>query len=1247
MPLPLRVTVEHVMKLDARTLPKLLKQLLVAEAEAYGMAEPRIHVSEIVSAPDGGEDGRIVWAGDPHKTMYLPCADVRFQVKAKRMEPKKCAGELVKKERLTDIANQLVVHSATYIMFCNHPSNSLQTERREDAMFRAVSEITNKVDRCQFTYYGAERVVDWCNRYTSVCFWVRSMVGTGFRPFHSLCHLDGLASHANVPFYNDGTLQTFAKKLSSMLKSKRVAIRITGISGSGKTRRLLESFRRIRSMKALRDNTIYADASFHEETILSFVSSIRATDAIVVVDNCQPKFHQALENIATHRESNIRLITMDYDTSVSVGDASKRIPVERSSRKLINGMFQLMSLQVSKAEYERLVDFADGIPLMAVLLSNLYLSKGPAIVTDDVLVERLIHGRNRVDESLFQTAQLLSAFKTVGFNKKGASRDIELIAELTENLSSETIIKNIRTLTARDIIKHRDGQLEICPLPLALKLAIMQWKEWRHSGYMHISSDDTPDHLRISLVRQLAMLDKSDIAREVAGNVLNVFGRMRSAKLLGCSLNMMVLSYLCEVLPHDCLNLFERVFGRHTIREFRNLDGSWQHFYTVALSKLCCRKEIFYRAGALLFEHAICFVDDSVNHEDSPSSAFLSLFEVFNGATEAIPNDRLELLDRLQYNSAVDGKSLVIRALAIPLSLDRGRHRLPEVQGGGPFLRVWQPKVWSEIFRYQKKCLCRLLDIALSDDAEADKAYQAIEDSFSSMMSTIPGSLQQAIGKIFDNCGTLRMNLKIKIISYANTHHKINTAAHIRRVDKLLSYVAPEKLMDQIELFTNVETWEMQNLIQHSAGGHTSVKLESLESFVERIAINWAAHLPVIKQCLSGKQANAYKLGYELGIKIPERDIFAQAIMEAMRTMPNSERNPTLFCGILCAINKVEPLLACEIMDRVASDPDFIQDLSYYLGTIGISDNILKSIIRNLPKYPLLLIRSIAHNCNFYRVSPKIMARLADNLYTMDNDYMFCSAIFLFRYIDGDRDKLCALLSQVAYVARSFNPEMLELKKYDQMDYYYFAELLGYFIASNSDCKIACEVAESIMQRFVICLNSKLELHDYKQFFVPLLPCLVLHFPKVTWEILGDAIANESGCNWKIGLLMLNGNFRDILHMLPEDLLLSWCFAYPDVAPKFALTYLTALDEKADTIDAIQTNWAPAVRLLIDNFGYSNVALDGLSINIHSFFYVGNPVNHYKKYIAPLQELAGNSNPNVRSWADAELQDLMSKISKN
>ena len=137
-------------------------------------------------------------------------------------------------------------------------------------------------------------------------------------------------------FQLDDTIKSNISLIQSSINTEKV-IRITGHSGLGKTRLVLESFRETSLQKAI----VYLnlEGSLDITEIKNYILSYQdSQDGIIVIDNCDVKSHMILSGIAKPTGS-IKIITIGLDDSSSIQDL--KIKIERNKqRTLIKDIIQ-------------------------------------------------------------------------------------------------------------------------------------------------------------------------------------------------------------------------------------------------------------------------------------------------------------------------------------------------------------------------------------------------------------------------------------------------------------------------------------------------------------------------------------------------------------------------------------------------------------------------------------------------------------------------------------------------------------------------------------------------------------------------------------------------------------------------------------------------------------------------------------------------------------------------------------------
>ncbi|MBT2663082.1 hypothetical protein [Bacillus sp. ISL-45] len=166
----LRVDNTDIEKLSDRQLTELLSMLLYFEAEKWGISANSVGVALNITVPDGGEDGRIKWAGEIDKTNWLPKRFTLFQCKATDMPPSKCKDEILTSTReLKPMVKEVIEEEGAYILFHNQTLNEQQQQMRIDQFRKAIDESTLQVDSVSVCIhiYDAGKIAAWANESIS------------------------------------------------------------------------------------------------------------------------------------------------------------------------------------------------------------------------------------------------------------------------------------------------------------------------------------------------------------------------------------------------------------------------------------------------------------------------------------------------------------------------------------------------------------------------------------------------------------------------------------------------------------------------------------------------------------------------------------------------------------------------------------------------------------------------------------------------------------------------------------------------------------------------------------------------------------------------------------------------------------------------------------------------------------------------------------------------------------------------
>lgn len=249
MPGIFEITYSDVERLTDIQLTEVLIKLLYSEAGKNGIYANAVSGSLNLTVGDGGEDAHIRWDGGVERTDWLPNRYTLFQCKATNMPPATCKKEFLYKDendviKLKPQVDNVLSAGGTYILFYYKELNDWHIRPRINKFREALREAGKAyADTADIRIYDATKIANWANTFVAVKIQICTMLG---RPIP-----EAVLAWDDWEKYDDlltpyETSQLLNEKISALRNhftgAKRIA-RIVGLSGLGKTRLALETFR--------------------------------------------------------------------------------------------------------------------------------------------------------------------------------------------------------------------------------------------------------------------------------------------------------------------------------------------------------------------------------------------------------------------------------------------------------------------------------------------------------------------------------------------------------------------------------------------------------------------------------------------------------------------------------------------------------------------------------------------------------------------------------------------------------------------------------------------------------------------------------------------------------------------------------------------------------------------------------------------------------------------------------------------
>ena len=1231
-----RVESKDISGLNDLQLTKLLKLLLHLEARSSGIAERAVEVALNITVPDGGEDGRIQWSGDPPDTDYLPCQLVQFQNKATNMGPADCANEIQNRDgSMKQMVEDVLDNGGAYILFTNQELNTRQKIPIRIAKIREKLTELGKpyADTATIDIYDAAKIEGWVNKYVSAIVTVLNWVGRPLeRGLKTWNDWSQDREYQRFKFVADENRRIALESFKSLLKKQGKCARIIGLSGLGKTRLAFEIFRNLDKHDDLSERVVYIASA--NPSIVGLVSDWVqcGLEGIVVIDNCDISIHEKLRREVQRTDSKLSLLTLDYN--LERASKTEIVLIERLPDENIKEMLEPMYGE-KIPDLDRIVAFAQGFPQMAVLLVDARLDREPemgSLTDDDLAYKMLWGGRAPIakDEKILKGCALFDQF---GLDDE-ASPEYEFIARQIVEVDLDDFYDCIKRFEERGLMDRRGRYAKLVPKPLAIRLAAEWWRRTRPEKQIELIQSEFPGALVESFCNQISRLDFLPEVKSLTEELCGPQGPFGQAEVILSNRGSRLFRALVEVNPLATSKALSNVMQRLNDDELFEIDGDVRRNLVWALEKLCFYEICFEEATNSLL---LLASNENESWSNNATGIFKQLFRTFLSGTEAPPNLRLKVIDSALGSDKEPVRKLATEALEMAIDINGGTRTIgAEYQGSGEPLQEWRPKIWGDAFKYWEQALERLCNLVIEKDPLASLAKTSIANHIRGLM--IYGRvniLDRVIKRIVDQDGPLWPaaldSIKLSLSYEGNKMPNEGKA----KLKEWVSLLTPDDLADRLNILVTNPPYEHE---KDDDEKFVDIAAKNAKLLADELASDLDSLVSLIDNLLVGEQRQAYWFGKKL---IEAAGRWEPLLSEVISKVVNIEdSNINLLLGILNGIfnldisewnNIVEIFYNKEILNKyyanvLVTGKVTIEQLEC------VTELIDKNKIEPIAANTFLYGRPLDH-LNYIDVT-----QFVKNLASISENCLWIALDILSMYCHGDNEKWNNCKSTFKEIVVKLRLDR-DKKNQGQLEMHHWYDVVKKLLRDD-DKVFAIDITRQILTS---CTN-KLSYGDMWHYIQPIVRIIFQKHAKDVWPLFSEAIRNAVPLEEYrlIQLLGSGSSFKkkkpSVLSELPDEILTEWCLQNTETAPEFVAQ---TTDVLLETNDKYQIS--PRAQFLIDNFGDNEKVLSELSANLSSFGWTGSLVPYLHKEVEALKELKDHKNINVRNWVNRRL-DYLSKM---
>ncbi|GAJ51124.1 hypothetical protein ACW5WG_21265 [Aeromonas salmonicida] len=345
--------------------------------------------------------------------------------------------------------------------------------------------------------------------------------------------------------------------MRELIRSTNKAVRITGLSGVGKTR----------IVQALFDETVGTDAL--DRTIAVYVDTGESPDpsatamldrliaegrrAIMILDNCPSELHTLLASKVAAK-GTISLITVEYDIRDDKPQTTEVIQIEAIGPEVAEQLLLRRFPSIGRSNARRIAEFSDGNTRVSLAIAE-RVEEGESLaqLSHAQLFNRLFEQRNHPDDDLREQAEILSLVYSFSVSTaEEGQNELEVLGSIS-GYSANQLFRATSKLSDRHIVQKRAHWRAILPHAIANRLASSALDSIPVDQLRATFEAAGRQRLLMSFAHRLGLLHEHPVAKEIAECWLQPDGLLGRLTELS-DIYDKILNYIAPVAPEALLN---------------------------------------------------------------------------------------------------------------------------------------------------------------------------------------------------------------------------------------------------------------------------------------------------------------------------------------------------------------------------------------------------------------------------------------------------------------------------------------------------------------------------------------------------------------------------------------------------------------------------------------------------------------------------------------------------------------------
>jgi hypothetical protein len=934
-----KIEPDEIKLLKADTLVRLLHQLLLCEARAMELVSPGILVPYEITVPDGGSDGE--WKPKTNNAAFTPNQFIprnwtRYQCKAEHLTEGKCRSEIAPEDAKGNFnakarVKEVLQAGGCYAFFSNDhevkPSNDqdIDTIARDQLQKAGVTPAANAV----IEFFGCNRIAEWTNKFPAAVRYVREVTkGFGGVHYFTFGGWTKITDISGTFFVNEAITKKIETIRATLLAGKTRMIRVTGLSGVGKSRLVYEALKQFKDGNVLQDSLSASAIYLRYDDVSSDLPSLinhfadNQYSAIVIIDDCPADIHDRLASVVA--KSLLSVVTIFHEPQQPRNDSQLLELTPEDMDGVVESILRADTNLEARgdAAIKAVAAFAEGFPQIAKLIVEFHRAPTMEELNERAKVFRKLLSRGEnPDKATLLAAQSLSLFRTIGGSASKLETDLGVIRELfCPDISDVDYRRALESQKKRKIVQQIADTLSLTPRPLCVALAADFLSFFPTGKWKDVMERLKTAGLLSEFCRRIEELEFSDQAEALGKMFLEDGLPFNDAEyLLTGTTGSQIFRALTVLSPSVAMKVVKRALHECPIEALRESKEPRRDLVR-SLELLVWEPATFRDAAELLLKLAAA---ENEGWANNATGAFKQLFNLQLSGTKVPAVERLEVIRTALQSSERATRRVAIDALGAALNF-RHFSRMGDMTLGGKRDANfdWRPKSNREALEYWRECFLILRSCILAHGKDEDAAKESLGKNIGVILQTpLLLELESEFKELCAYLGHVWPVVKDQIKTILDIHKNL-TDTHKAALHRCKEYLTPPEgdLPSKLRDVVMTPGWHHR---EEANGSYTDLSREDAEHFAAELAAKNIDLAPFLSQLLVGEQQQAFYFGEVLGKEHARAKELIHEVLRLWPTLDPKTRNASLPSGIMRGL-RGDCAFRTETLDRIAAEPTLI-----------------------------------------------------------------------------------------------------------------------------------------------------------------------------------------------------------------------------------------------------------------------------------------------------------------------------------